>query len=654
MVISMSESIVKHNRILRIAFLSLFALLTVAFSGEMTAQAAQNSSGVNAWSALQDEINSAKYGDTIMLGADVTATESDVALSIPDGMVLTLDLNGHTIERNLTSSKGSDGSAIRVQSGAALTVKDSLNGEGKITGGYASHGGGICNVGTLILEGGCITGNFAKYAGGGVANYGVFIVKSGTVTANTTGEEGGGIYNASHGYLIVPKSAVYDNHAPTSADIGNDGSMKTIGGDTVNFVSLNSALDIIGVLPVLVLLIVLFFAVRLDNYLNKRQKRVMYIITVLVLSLVIQNYLDTCLYHHGNLAILRTINSIYGYSVRPAILAMFLYIISPDRSYKLVWAAVGVNAAVYMTALFSPLTFSYSSGHFISGPLKNCCVIVSAVLFIYCVYMTVKVFRPKQKKETWIPVFLLLLISLSVVLDYTVEYDELPISFLTIAVAISCMMYYIWLHLQFVRGHERALQAEHRIQIMMTQIQPHFLFNTLTAIRALCVKEPEAAAHTIGLFSAYLRQNLDSLNQTEVIPLSKEIEHTRIYTEIETIRFPNIRVEYDLRDEACFVPALTIQPLVENAIRHGVRSRKEGIVKVSACREGNDHIIVIEDNGIGFKELSAKSDDETHIGINNVRERLKEMCNGTMTIDSKPNNGTKVVLRIPVSEEMNR
>ena len=338
----MSESIVKHNRILRITFLSLFALLTVAFSGEMTAQAAQNSSGVNTWSAWQDEINSAKSGDTIMLGADVTATESDVALSIPDGMVLTLDLNGHTIERNLTSSKGSDGAAIRVQSGAALTVKDSLNGEGKITGGYASHGGGICNVGTLILEGGCITGNFAKYAGGGVANYGVFIVKSGTVTANTTDEEGGGIYNASHGYLIVPKSAVYDNHAPISADIGNDGSMKTIGGDTVDFVSLNSALDIIGVLPVLALLIVLFFAVRLDNYLNKRQKRVMYIITVLVLTLVIQNYLDTYLYHHGNLAILRTINSIYGYSVRPAILAMFLYIISPDRSYKLVWAAVGV------------------------------------------------------------------------------------------------------------------------------------------------------------------------------------------------------------------------------------------------------------------------------------------------------------------------
>lgn len=407
------------------------------------------------------------------------------------------------------------------------------------------------------------------------------------------------------------------------------------------------------VLPALALLIVLFFAVRLDNYLDKRQKRVMYIITILVLTLVIQNYLDTWLYHHANLAVLRTIISIYGYSVRPAILAMFLYIIRPGKSYKLVWAAVGVNAAIYMTALFSPLTFSYPYGHFTGGPLKDVCMIVSAVLFIYCIYMTVKVFRPKQK-ETWIPILALVLISLSVVLDYTVEYNELPISFLTIAVAISCMMYYIWLHLQFVREHERALQAEHRIQIMMTQIQPHFLFNTLTAIRALCVKEPQAAAHTIGLFSAYLRQNLDSLNQTDVIPLSKEIEHTQLYTEIEMIRFPNIRVEYDIRDEECCVPALTIQPLVENAVRHGVRSRKEGIIKVSAYREGNEHLIIIEDNGIGFKEMPAKDAGETHIGINNVRERLKQMCNGTMTIDSKPNEGTRVVLRIPTSEEMNK
>ena len=89
------------------------------------AQAAEISPDVNTWSALQDAIGNAESGDMIMLDSDVTAAESDIALSIPDGTVLSLDLNGRTINRNLTSPKGSDGAAIIVQSGAALTIKDS-------------------------------------------------------------------------------------------------------------------------------------------------------------------------------------------------------------------------------------------------------------------------------------------------------------------------------------------------------------------------------------------------------------------------------------------------------------------------------------------------------------------------------------------------
>ena len=151
------------------------------------AQAAEISPGVNTWSALQDAIANAGSGDMIVLNSDVTAAESDIALSIPDGTVLSLDLNGHTINRNLTSPKGSDGAVIIVQSGAALTIKDSSKGAaGKITGGYASHGGGFRNNGTLIVEGGCITGNTAKDAGGGIVNYGVLVFEGGTVTANTS------------------------------------------------------------------------------------------------------------------------------------------------------------------------------------------------------------------------------------------------------------------------------------------------------------------------------------------------------------------------------------------------------------------------------------------------------------------------------------
>lgn len=646
-----------HNRTPYIgALLILVAFMLSAFIPAIKAQAAQITPKAKTWSALQDAINDAESDDTIILNADVTAGKTDTVLTVPDGSVLTLDLNGHTIDRALAEPGGNAGSAIHVQSGAMLTVTDSSeDATGKITGGYAPHGGGINNSGTLIVEGGCITGNAASDSGGGVVNNGNLIVKSGKITENKALTEAGGVFNADKGYMTIDKSVVFGNSAAKKADIKNAGSMKAIGGETEDLIAVRVVLDLATVLPPLVLLIVLFIAVRLDNYLSREQKRVMYTIAALVVILVIQNCLDNWLYQTGNWITLRTVVSIIGYALRPAILAMFLHIIRPGRSYKLVWAAVGANAALYMTALFSPLTFSFSSyGHFLSGPLNPVCLILSGVLFLYCIYTTIRVFHPKERKETWIPVLALVIISLSVVLDYAVEYDEQSVSFLTIAITISCMMYYIWIHLQFVREHERALQAEHRIQIMMTQIQPHFLFNTLNSVMALCNKDPKAAMRTLGLFSVYLRDNLESLENTELILLSKELEHTRVYTEIEMIRFPNIRIEYDIQDEDFSVPALTVQPLVENAIRHGARSRADGVVRIGTRCEGNDHLIIIEDNGPGFEEKQAECADSTHIGISNVRERLEKMCGGTMTIDANPGEGTTIVLRIPDSEEMKK
>ena len=648
----MSKPICNHP-IQRMILPMLAAFILFSCFCSAPAGAAQASPDIRTWAGLQEAIDAAESGDTITLTADLTAGEHDSRLRIPDGLILTLDLNGCTVDRALTEHRGNAGVAVFVHPGAILTVADSsAEGSGKITGGYATHGGGINNTGTVILTGGSITGNRAEDSGGGIANYGSLVIEGGTVTGNTSLTEGGGILNTAKAYMTLDTAAVSGNSAPKHTDILNYGSMKTIGGKTVDFAAVRSALDLVTVLPATVLVIVLFCAIYLDNYLKKEQKKIMYLISVLVFTLILQNYLDTWVYLAGKPILFRTAVSVYGYAVRPAILALFLSIIRPDRQYRLVWAGVGINAAVYLTAFFSPLAFSFSSyGHFLPGPLNPCCLILSALLLLYCFYLTFREFRPKTKKETWIPVFVLLLICLAVVLDDTLEYNELSVSFLTIAVTIGCIMYYIWLHLQFVREHERALRAEHRIQIMMTQIQPHFLFNTLSAIRALCIKDPETAVRTIGLFSTYLRRNLESLDQAELIPLAKELEHTRVYTEIETIRFPHIRIVYDIRDEACSVPALTIQPLVENAIRYGARSREEGIVKIIAFREDHAHLIVIEDNGIGFDPQAVKSTGGTHIGIRNVRERLAQMCGGTMEIRSKQNEGTKIIIRIPAQKE---
>lgn len=142
-----------------------------------------------------------------------------------------------------------------------------------------------------------------------------------------------------------------------------------------------------------------------------------------------------------------------------------------------------------------------------------------------------------------------------------------------------------------------------------------------------------------------------NLTQTDLIPIEKELEHTRVYTDIEMLRFPNIRVQYSIEDTDILIPPLTVQPLVENAIRHGIRGKKDGTVTVLTVREGDMHRIAIKDNGVGFDVKQSADQAGTHIGLQNVRERVKQMCGGTMILNSEIGAGTEVTLLIPHSEK---
>ena len=158
---------------------------------------------------------------------------------------------------------------------------------------------------------------------------------------------------------------------------------------------------------------------------------------------------------------------------------------------------------------------------------------------------------------------------------------------------------------------------------------------------------PEKAEEIIVKFGVYLRNNLDSLNKAELIPFKKELEHTKIYTDIETMRFPDIRVEYDIEDSDFNVPALSVQPMVENAVRHGMKDSEEGLITISARKENNKHIITVIDDGDGFDTaILSESQSDEHIGIQNVRERIEKMCGGSLEINSG-SEGTTVVITIP-------
>jgi two-component sensor histidine kinase len=404
-------------------------------------------------------------------------------------------------------------------------------------------------------------------------------------------------------------------------------------------------------LPVLLILLGLMFTILVDSYIGARNRRIMLLIVALTFSLILQNCLGYLLDTRIVRPFLRTLVGIYGYSVRPVILLLFLYIVGTKRRIRPFWALAGLNALIHLTALFSGVCFSINAANqFTRGPLGYSCHITSGILLAYLVWRTVREYSLVKRSEMWIPIFNALLIVASVAADSVVDYQKLPITFLTISVAGCSLFYYIWLHLQFVREHERAIQAEQRIQIMMTQIQPHFLYNTIATVKALCRKDPEKAAEVAEKFGQYLRQNLDSLDSASLIPFDRELEHTRLYADIEMVRFENVRVEYDIADRSFSLPPLTVQPMVENAIRHGVRIREEGLVRVATRRMPDHHEIVIADNGTGFDPKAVETADGQHIGIRNVRERVEKLCGGSLTLESRIGEGTTATIRIPAEE----
>ena len=405
--------------------------------------------------------------------------------------------------------------------------------------------------------------------------------------------------------------------------------------------------------PLLLLLLGLGFTVMIDPYIQRKQRRIMLLIVVLCLSLIVQNLWENELFVSRSHLALKNLLSAYGYSVRPVFLVLFLSIVWPEGKKWPAWTLAGINAALYFSSPFTKLCFEIREFDFAAlwGPLWFSCILVSGILLAQLLILTIIRFRETRKLEQMIPISVVLIIALSVVLDMRVGMAPQPVSFLTMAIVVGSVFYYIWLHLQFVRQHENDLMASQRIQIMMTQIQPHFLFNALNTIRALYAKDPPLADKTLEGFSTYLRQNLESLSQTDLVPVTKELEHTRLYAEIEMLRFPNIHVEYRIEDQNFQIPPLTIQPLVENAIRHGVRSTKDGLVTVSTVYESGVHTIMVQDNGVGFDTKNQELIAETHIGLRNVKDRVEQMCGGTMILQSELGKGTYVTLKIPSGNE---
>ena len=189
--------------------------------------------------------------------------------------------------------------------------------------------------------------------------------------------------------------------------------------------------------------------------------------------------------------------------------------------------------------------------------------------------------------------------------------------------------------------------AESRISTMMSQIRPHFIYNTLGSIEQLCKLDPPKAGDLVHNFAKYLRGNFGELDNPKPILMSQEMEHVHHYISIENVRFPDMTFTFEMNSDDFHIPALTVQPIVENAIKHGLmKLSKGGTIHVVSYETDTDYCISVVDDGVGF-DTGVLVDERGHLGLRNIRERLKVMVNGTLEIESTVGVGTKVLIKIP-------
>ncbi len=182
--------------------------------------------------------------------------------------------------------------------------------------------------------------------------------------------------------------------------------------------------------------------------------------------------------------------------------------------------------------------------------------------------------------------------------------------------------------------------------IMVLQMRPHFIYNTMTSIYYLCDQDPKKAQRVILDLTSYLRKNYNALASDVPIPFPEELEHIRAYLSVELAQFEdNLIVEYDTPHTRFRLPPLTLQPIVENAIKHGMNPDSEPLRILIQTRDTDSgSVIIVKDNGPGF---DPKDVFNSHNALSNIKQRLKLMCRGDITITSEKGKGTAVEVVIP-------
>lgn len=274
-------------------------------------------------------------------------------------------------------------------------------------------------------------------------------------------------------------------------------------------------------------------------------------------------------------------------------------------------------------------------------------LLVAPIFAVMLLNLTSLIQRKNKLKKKYFVAFLIHLLPLQVTLFVNTINGTLVLIVLGMCISTLSMFAIVLCdQIESYVGQQREI-ANQRANIMVLQMRPHFIYNAMMSIYYLCAKDPIKAQQVTLDFTTYLRKNFTAIVSENTIPFADELEHTRAYLAIEQIQFEDrLFVIYDTPHKEFRLPPLTLQPIVENAVKHGMDPEYPPLTVIIKSLQiadfGNE--IIVEDNGPGF---SPDDDYEPYTALKNIRQRLEMMCGGKLTIRSRKGGGTIVTLTIP-------
>ena len=344
------------------------------------------------------------------------------------------------------------------------------------------------------------------------------------------------------------------------------------------------------------------------------------------------------------------LSSLFSAMMMPFLTSMMLHFTGERRLriglFLCVLALFVLYLAMLVSTFFSPVFYRITDeGTYLRGPLYPV-LLVPPVLIMAANLLGLWIRRKKLNVKLRRAFLIYLLVPLLSMVIQMLYYGILATA-LGAIVGIMALFLYVLSDQQdqFIQVTEENANREFGIRIL--QMRPHFIYNALTSIYYIVEEDPARAQSVIRDFSIYLRGVFSSIVNRRPVPFTEELAHTRAYLSVETARFEDqLSVTYDVLHTDFKLPPLTLQPVVENAVKHGmdpeleklnilIRTRfSEGFSEITVENDGEDFTPPLESNVKG-------------VGLDSTRERLKRMCEGELTVSKREGGGTIVTIRIP-------